>query len=103
MYDMKALFEALMNGRYTVGEELGSGGMGSVHLIYDNRLRVFRALKVMSLPLAQTQKAASLRSRFQREAIAMANLRHPNIVMVIDSGEIRFEPEGFRAVAGRIQ
>lgn len=98
MYDLKALFEEQTRGRYTVLDELGMGGMATVYLIRDHRLHVDRALKVMNLAIAQAPKAAELRSRFTREAIAMANLRHPNIVNVYDTEELLFEPEGFAPI-----
>ncbi len=73
----------LAEGRYRLVQVLGIGGMASVFRAFDERLQVFRAVKILSPNLAAHE---SLRARFQTEARTMARLHHPNIVGVHDIG-----------------
>jgi serine/threonine-protein kinase len=75
---------SLIDGRYTLGELLGSGGMGRVYRAYDERLKREVALKVLAEHYAQT---AEFVERFEREVRNVASLDHPNIIRVFDSGE----------------
>ena len=71
--------------KYTVLEEVGFGGMSVVYRAQDEVLHREVALKVLHPHLS---KRAEARRRFQREARAVAKLRHPNIVEIYDfSGE----------------
>ncbi|MBI3722962.1 serine/threonine protein kinase [bacterium] len=72
-------------GRFLLLAELGHGGMGIVHRAWDTRLRRVVALK-MILEAGLRGKAAI--QRIQREAEAVARLRHPNIVSVHELGEV---------------
>lgn len=63
-------------GSYEVIELLGSGGMGQVYRARDPRLQREVALKVL-----QTNDPDH-RRRFQREALSVAALNHPNIVTI---------------------
>ena len=74
----------LIDGRYTLGELLGSGGMGRVYRAYDGRLQREVALKVMAEHYAQTPEFVE---RFRREIRNVASLDHPNVIRVFDSGE----------------
>ena len=65
-------------------ECLGRGGMGAVYKARQPRLDRFVALKILSPEKQGNQKFAE---RFEREARALAKLRHPNIVTVYDFGE----------------
>lgn len=71
----------LLASRYVVKGRLGRGGTCSAYLVYDLSLRTWRAIKLMH---ASAAADADLRHRFLREAVAMANLSHPNIVRVVD-------------------
>ena len=73
----------LADGRYTLVEHLGSGGMASVWLASDETLQRRVAIKVMSDMLAGDERWLK---RFRREARAAAALQHPNIVKVFDYG-----------------
>jgi len=71
-------------GRYHILEQLGEGGMATVYKAYDTRLDRNVAIKVI---LPQKQHSEKFLKRFEREAKALAQLSHPNIVGVIDYGE----------------
>jgi serine/threonine protein kinase len=70
-------------GPYEIRSTLGAGGMGEVYRARDTRLNRDVAIKVL-----REDDAASVesRSRFEREARAIAALNHPNIVAVYDFG-----------------
>ena len=74
----------LLNDRYQLGEVLGRGGMGVVHRAHDLRLGHAVAVKFLRRDLAVQTDA---RHRFEDEARNAARINHPNVVMVLDSGE----------------
>src|SRR6266513_1712937 len=63
-------------GRYTIGRELGRGGMATVYLARDLKHDRPVALKVLRPELAATVGA----ERFLREIQVTAHLTHPNIL-----------------------
>lgn len=67
-------------GRYVILETVGRGGMGSVARAYDPKLRREVALK----RLRSDALGDEPRQRLVREAQAMAQLTHPNVVAVYD-------------------
>lgn len=70
-------------GGYEIRRGLGRGAMGSVYLGYDPKLDREVAVKILQKDFAQSPKH---RQRFEREARAIAALRHPNIVKIYDYG-----------------
>jgi WD40 repeat protein len=72
-------------GRFMVERKLGQGGFGIVFLAYDPQLDRKVALKV---PHAAALLSPNLRQRFFNECRAAAQLEHPNIVPVHETGEI---------------
>src|SRR5688572_32363473 len=68
-------------GRYDLTAELGQGGMSVVYRARDTQLKREVAVKVMHGFLAEQPES---RERFRREAVAVANLRHPNIIEIYD-------------------
>jgi tetratricopeptide (TPR) repeat protein/predicted Ser/Thr protein kinase len=77
-------------GHYLVTEQIGAGGMGIVYLARDQRLNRDVALKV--LPPGKLGDDAP-RKRFRKEALALAQLNHPNIGTVYDfdtQGDVDF-------------
>ncbi|MFI1830170.1 protein kinase [Streptomyces sp. NPDC020412] len=75
---------SIAGGRYQLRDLLGEGGMASVYLAYDTALARQVAIKTLHTELSREQ---SFRERFRREAQAVANLSHTNIVSVYDTGE----------------
>jgi len=71
-------------GRYHILEKLGEGGMATVYRAFDTRLERDVALKVIQ-PIRQ--QSPEFLKRFEREAKALAQLAHPNIVSIHDFGE----------------
>jgi serine/threonine-protein kinase len=71
-------------GRYLVLSALGAGGMGVVFAAYDPQLDRKVALKLLRTGLKVSSKEA--RTRLRREAQAIAQLSHPNVVGVYDVG-----------------
>jgi serine/threonine protein kinase/Tol biopolymer transport system component len=70
-------------GPYEIKSTLGAGGMGEVYRARDTRLNRDVAIKVLR---EDDAASAESRSRFEREARAIAALNHPNIVAVYDFG-----------------
>jgi hypothetical protein len=74
----------LIGGRYELEELVGSGGMSSVYRAHDTLLERDVALKILHEHYTADDEYVE---RFRREARAVAQLSHPNIVTVIDRGE----------------
>lgn len=68
-------------GKYQIVEHLGHGGMAEVYKAYQPALDRYVAVKVLHSFLADEE---NFLARFQREAKAVAALRHPNIIQVYD-------------------
>jgi serine/threonine-protein kinase len=76
--------DGLIGGRYRVVRELGRGGMGTVYEAENVRTHRRVALKTMRDGAADGDET---RARFAREARAAGQLRHPNVVDVLDLGD----------------
>ena len=87
MTEITARLSTALADRYTIQEELGAGGMATVYLAEDLKLHRKVAVKVLRPELA----AALGSERFLREIKIAANLTHPHILPLHDSGEA----EGF--------
>ena len=73
----------LADGRYLISGEGRSGGIASVFRVFDTQEEKHVALKVFrSANLADPVVEES----FRRETQALSDLKHPNIVQIIDSG-----------------
>src|SRR5512134_3466587 len=71
-------------GSYEILGPLGAGGMGEVHRARDTKLQRDVAIKVLPDSLAEEADALA---RFEREALAVAALSHPNILSIYGFGE----------------
>ena len=69
-------------GRYRLGQQLGAGAMGMVFEAHDPELHRRVAIKLLHPDVAEGPDGA----RLLREARAMAQLAHPNVVTVHDAG-----------------
>ena len=74
--------------RYKVGDEIGRGGMGSVHEVWDEDLRRRLAMKVIRTQGKTPRSSASEHqlARFVEEAQISGQLEHPGIVPVHELG-----------------
>ncbi len=73
-------------GRYQLGRRLGQGGMGVVFEAHDPELHRRVAIKLLHPGLGGDVELT--RARMLREARAMAQLAHPNVVAVHDVGRV---------------
>ena len=83
MTDPITRLNATLEGRYRVERELGEGGMATVYLAEDLRHERKVALKVLKPELAAVVGA----ERFLAEIKTTANLQHPHILPLFDSGQ----------------
>lgn len=78
-----ARLNAALEGRYRIKSELGEGGMARVYLADDVRQHRRVAVKVLKPELAEKVAA----ERFLEEIRTTANLQHPHVLPLFDSGE----------------
>ena len=83
MSDPITRLNAALEGRYAIERELGEGGMATVYLADDLKHERKVALKVLKPELAAVVGA----ERFLAEIKTTANLTHPHILPLFDSGE----------------
>jgi len=70
-------------GQYHIIEQIGRGGMATVYKAYQPNLDRYVAVKVLAPDMAETK---GFITRFEREAKAVARLRHRNTLTVFDYG-----------------
>ncbi|HSP78216.1 MAG TPA: TonB family protein [Myxococcaceae bacterium] len=75
-----------LDGRFSILEPIGTGGMGKVYRALQAPLERVVALKVLN-PNFPTSKDPGFQKRFLREASLTSKIRHPNTVTVIDYGQ----------------
>jgi tetratricopeptide (TPR) repeat protein/TolB-like protein len=71
-------------GHYRIVEKIGEGGMGEVYRANDERLDRDVAIKILPVEVADDPDRLG---RFEREAKALAQLTHPNILQIFEFGE----------------
>jgi len=74
---------SLVAGKFLLQRPLGQGGMGAVWLAEHTALKTPCAVKFLH-PGGAT--SADVRARFEREAVAAAQLRSPHVVQILDHG-----------------
>ncbi len=83
MTDQLSRLTAALAGRYAIEGEVGAGGMATVYLARDLKHERNVAVKVLRPDLA----SALGPERFVREIAVAAQLHHPHILPLFDSGE----------------
>ncbi|GMR14257.1 MAG: hypothetical protein BMS9Abin29_2501 [Gemmatimonadota bacterium] len=83
MTDPVTRLNAALEGHYAIEREIGEGGMATVYLANDLRHERKVALKVLKPELAAVVGG----DRFLAEIKTTANLQHPNILPLFDSGQ----------------
>ncbi len=81
--DTMSHLTSALDGRYTLEREIGRGGMATVYLARDVRHQRQVALKVLDPELGAVLGG----ERFLSEIRVTANLQHPNLLPLFDSGE----------------
>jgi tetratricopeptide (TPR) repeat protein len=82
--ELAELLQHSLGSSYTIGRELGGGGMSRVFLAEDNALGRSVVFKVLLPELAAGVNA----ERFNREVQLSARLQHPHIVPVLSAGQV---------------
>ena len=75
----------LLADRYQLIERIGDGAMGSVYLAEHVQLRRKVAVKILHAELSRLPEVVA---RFEREAVAAANIDHPNVAAAFDFGSL---------------
>ncbi len=83
MSSLSPRISGALSGHYRLEDEIGAGGMATVYLAYDLRHDRRVAVKVLRPELAAVIGA----ERFLAEIKLTANLQHPHILPLFDSGE----------------
>jgi serine/threonine-protein kinase len=81
-----ALVPGEVVGRYVVERPLGAGGMGVVSLARDPELRRPVVIKLVHPNMGHGEGGDELEARLRREAQAMAQVSHANVVQIFDIG-----------------
>jgi len=81
---MSTMLGTSLSGRYRLEARIAAGGMSTVYRAFDETLERRVAVKLMHREVATDSDQLE---RFRREARAVAQLSHPHIVAVIDTGD----------------
>lgn len=82
LVEIREELQASLGTAYTIGRELGGGGMSRLFLAEDHTLKRTVVIKLLPPSLASGVSA----ERFRREVLLVARLQHPHIVPVLASG-----------------
>jgi len=77
-------------GHYFVQEKLEQGGIAKVYLA--RKVSLFSKRVVIKILLEASLESAYIRKKFKHEVEALSRLNHPNVVSVVDSGEVSGKP-----------
>jgi serine/threonine-protein kinase len=81
----KSLIGQVISERYRIDELLAMGGMGAVYRGEHTRMRKRIAIKILH---PETEAHPEIVARFEREAVAGANIQHPNVAVATDFGQL---------------
>ncbi len=84
------LIGTIISQRYLVEKKLGQGGMGKVYLARD--LNVRNRPVVIKILLEASLQNPYLRQKFEQEVEALSRIDHPNVVSVVDAGDLIGKP-----------
>ncbi len=87
--DAEILRQAPRINGFDIYKVIGQGGMGVIYLARQRSLERDVAIKVLS---EKWRNQDVILRRFHREAAALANLSHPNIITIIDKGDVDGQP-----------
>lgn len=79
-------------GNYTLLKVIDTGGMATVYLAEHIKTHKQVALKIVNLGLGSVRPNLELSKRFENEWNAIARIRHPNIIEVLDAGIVEGVP-----------
>ncbi len=82
-FDPDDLVGDTLASRYSIDDRIGRGGMGVVYLATQHTLNRKVVVKVLAKSLNENEEAMT---RFEREALGLSQLQHPNIVTIYDFG-----------------
>jgi serine/threonine-protein kinase len=82
---LRELTGTVIDGRYQIGDLLGTGGMGAVYAAMQLRLDRRVAIKILNPVYMHREDYVT---RFMREAKAASKIRHANVVQMMDFGEL---------------
>src|SRR5690606_10267208 len=88
----------VLAGRYRIERMRGAGGMGTVYRARHVHMRKTVAVKVLHREMTHLPEVVA---RFEREAVAAANIEHPNVAAATDFG--RLENDSFYLVLEYIE
>jgi serine/threonine protein kinase len=74
--------DMVLHNRYSIIKKIGEGGMGEVYLAFDQRTSHEVAIKLLRTALASTDEN---RERFIQESKLCSQIKHKNVVKVVDS------------------
>jgi serine/threonine protein kinase len=84
--DKDNLIGQMVEGRYHVESRLGAGGMGAVYIARD--VKVLGKIVVIKVLLQEAFENEYVVKKFRQEAEALSRVDHPNIVQILDYGEM---------------
>jgi eukaryotic-like serine/threonine-protein kinase len=79
-------------GRYRILEQIGMGGMAVVYKAYDDQTGKHVAVKILRSDHLTRDLAEKSIHRFARETRTLSQLSHPNIIKILDFGDVRGHP-----------